>query len=272
MIKLKRGWKRYNIIIGFIVINCYSQTSFILKENLDFDKSIDTLKYSVAGGTLKGQIITSDKHVFFELDNDPDLGTQIILTPGEITLFTGGNIAGAAERESVYSYDQSSKNWVYSRHFEINHNNDNGSKSPEIEFSYREGESATIDGKKVHYVPVRPMKSDLGDLVLTAKKGSYDGRRIIEYIFTYPVNKKNVEGYNNLAYFLKGDDLALYILESIIKEVPDRVVTYLNLADSYYEMGNEAKAKENYSKYIKLMKKEKKDLGRIPKYVYARII
>ncbi len=271
MIKLKKGWKLYNLVLASFIVNCYSQKTFVLHEKLDFDESVDTLKYSIGGNVLKGQIITSNNIIFFEVGNDEDLETQIILFPQEITLFTGVDVAGGSERQSVYSYDESLKSWIYSRHLEIIHNIDNGISAPEIEFSYEDGETETIDGIKVNYISKKPLKGELNDLVVKAKNGVYDGSRIIEYLYNFPINKENVEDYNNLAYFLKGDDIALYILEKLIEAVPSRVVAYLNLADTYYELGNEEKAKEYYKTYIAMMKKQKKDLKRIPKYVYARI-
>ena len=57
----------------------------------------------------------------------------------------------------------------------------------------------------------------------------------------------------------------------VIEKDPNRVVVYLNIADCYWELNQKEKAKQNYQKYLSLMKSQKKDLKKIPKRVYERI-
>ncbi len=88
------------------------------------------------------------------------------------------------------------------------------------------------------------------------------------------ISKNKLEKLNNLAfYFEKSGNYqeAVDLLESITQQFPNRVVAYLNLADAYWGLDNEEKAKENYRKYVSLMKSQKKDLSRIPKRVYDRV-
>ena len=73
------------------------------------------------------------------------------------------------------------------------------------------------------------------------------------------------------AYQAKGYSEAIYILEKVIEIYPTRVVAYLNIADSYFNLGNYDEAVKNYKIYISLMKSQKKDLKKIPKYVYDRV-
>jgi tetratricopeptide (TPR) repeat protein len=85
---------------------------------------------------------------------------------------------------------------------------------------------------------------------------------------------KNVEEANNLAFVLEGKKSyhqSIYILQAIIKQFPNRVVAYLNLADAYWGLGNIEEAKKYYEKYISLMKSQGKDLTKIPLRVYERI-
>ena len=88
------------------------------------------------------------------------------------------------------------------------------------------------------------------------------------------ISKKNVEKINNIAYdFYKKNNylVSLSIFNKIIEKFPIRTVAYLNIADCYWELKDKEKAKANYNNYIDLMKSQKKDVKKIPKYVYERI-
>lgn len=79
---------------------------------------------------------------------------------------------------------------------------------------------------------------------------------------------------NNKAYYLgeAGAHIeSIYILKKVLSKRPDRVVAYLNLADSYWEVNNKKEAKVSYQKYIKLMQIQGKDMSKIPQRVYDRI-
>lgn len=90
-----------------------------------------------------------------------------------------------------------------------------------------------------------------------------------------PITISNVQKYNDLAYYLcklKDNRMgAVVILRRVIEKFPDRVVTYLNLADAYWLIDCKEDAKESYQKYIDLMKSQQKDLSIIPKRVYERL-
>lgn len=87
------------------------------------------------------------------------------------------------------------------------------------------------------------------------------------------LTNQNVTKLNDFAY--KGETIspsvAIDILQKILEKYPDRVVAYLNLADSFWISGDKIKAKENYKKYVALMKSQNKDLKKIPKQVWERI-
>lgn len=102
-----------------------------------------------------------------------------------------------------------------------------------------------------------------------------------DFFIDYPVNTfkigtlnlLDIKNSNDIAYYLEEAqiyDEAIFILKSIIKKEPTRVVAYLNLADSYWAIGNKDLAKENYKKYVELMKSQNKDLKKIPKEVWER--
>ena len=85
----------------------------------------------------------------------------------------------------------------------------------------------------------------------------------------YSLENKTVQKYNDIAYYLQqanANEEAIFLLEKIIEKYPNRIVAYLNLADAYIGINDKEKAKENYKKYIELMKQDNKD-ERIPKRV-----
>lgn len=100
-----------------------------------------------------------------------------------------------------------------------------------------------------------------------------------DIFISYPVLARsnikiiNVEAANNLAFSLQQkrayDDSRL-LLENIVSQYPDRVVAYLNLADTDWALGNKEQARKNYTIYVSLMKKQKKNLDKIPQRVFER--
>lgn len=87
------------------------------------------------------------------------------------------------------------------------------------------------------------------------------------------ISNQNLTMLNNFAYKIENINpyVSTKILQKILVKFPNRVVAYLNLADSYWAIDNQELAKENYKKYVELMKFQKKDLSKIPKYVWERI-
>lgn len=84
----------------------------------------------------------------------------------------------------------------------------------------------------------------------------------------------NIVELNNVAfvaYKSRAYAESLYILNKVIKKNPKRIVAYLNIADNYWALNQKEKAVENYKKYIQLMKDQKKNLKKVPKYVYQRL-
>jgi len=103
-----------------------------------------------------------------------------------------------------------------------------------------------------------------------------------ESIELYPINHLDNIKYlhyniNNIplmaekAYYLEqlgATRESIYVLERIISKSPDRLITYLNLADVYWGNNDEEKAKEYYKKYIELMKAQGKNMQKIPSRAY----
>ncbi|KUJ50298.1 hypothetical protein [Chryseobacterium sp. JAH] len=84
----------------------------------------------------------------------------------------------------------------------------------------------------------------------------------------------NVESANNQAFSLEkiqDNNFSKSLLKEIISQYPDRTVAFLNLADVDWALANKEDAKKNYNLYLFLMKKQKKDLSKVPQRVYDRI-
>lgn len=109
------------------------------------------------------------------------------------------------------------------------------------------------------------------------KNKKYDTLAVLSHPFVFAnlplFEKKNVTQLNNLGFYcqkLHLNENAIYILENVILLDPNRTVAYLNLADSYWDLSDTAKAKELYGKYVALMRACGKQ-KRIPGYVNVRL-
>lgn len=79
---------------------------------------------------------------------------------------------------------------------------------------------------------------------------------IERYISEYSYSKADQQYYNDIAYYWQQagfNDDAIWLLEKIISNSPDRVVAYLNLADAYWGKNEALNASKNYKKYSELM-------------------
>ncbi len=86
-------------------------------------------------------------------------------------------------------------------------------------------------------------------------------------------NKPSIENYNNLSFYLeqaKAYEEAVFLLEKIVEEVPDRTVAFINLGDAYWGLDEKEKAKEAYKTYVDQMKTKGKE-AKIPKRVLERL-
>jgi hypothetical protein len=93
-------------------------------------------------------------------------------------------------------------------------------------------------------------------------------------LYCTPLSNQNVDKYNNIGYYLEQSGAyseSIYLLDRITKKYPKRIVAWLNLADAQWAVEEYQNAKKSYQKYYELMKEQKKDLKKIPKYVYERI-
>lgn len=264
------------IILGSLSINIfYCQTinkNYQIINFIDNDNIIDTLTYKINSDSIVGNIKTNILNLKFVQYIENNLYNYIeVPEKGWIAFVTSGNGMSRHEEIQIYNYDISRLNWILNKSISISNNINYGIEVPSLEFYYYEKEFETVNGKKTKYKINKPKSEDLQNLIKKAKKNKYNNYEIIEYIFNFSLNTNNLTQYNDLAFYLQNNHLSLYILDLIIKKFPKRVVAYLNIADSYFNLGNDIKAIVNYKKYIQLMTEQKKDLKKIPKYVYERI-
>jgi hypothetical protein len=87
------------------------------------------------------------------------------------------------------------------------------------------------------------------------------------------ISSENINKINDFAFKLENINpvVSINVLQKILQKYPDRVVAYLNIANSYWNSGKKDQAIENYKTYLSLMKSQKKDLNKVPKYVRERI-
>ncbi|CAA0156027.1 tetratricopeptide repeat protein [Tenacibaculum maritimum] len=103
---------------------------------------------------------------------------------------------------------------------------------------------------------------------------SYCSLKFISLVKKLKIENTNLTFYNDKAYYLEQSGLyteAIYLLERIIKQYPNRTVAYINLGDSYWGVGSFEKAKKTYQIYVKQMQKKGKEVI-IPKRVLERIV
>jgi tetratricopeptide (TPR) repeat protein len=86
------------------------------------------------------------------------------------------------------------------------------------------------------------------------------------------ITVSNLEYYNDKGYYLEQSGLykeAIYLLEKIIENFPDRTVAYINLGDAYWGLGKKEHAKKAYLVYVEQMtsKNKKEKIGSSPKVV-----
>ena len=92
---------------------------------------------------------------------------------------------------------------------------------------------------------------------------------INEVLKSEELNTKTLQKYNDIAYYLQQSGAnaeAIFLLEKILEKFPNRTVAYLNLADAYNGKNENQKTKQNYEKYINLMKQDGKE-SKIPQRV-----
>jgi hypothetical protein len=283
--------KKIFIIIGLFLIQniaimadeeVYPIEKKTLKFDADNDKKIDTIYYSFQkfnhrNATVKIKIEPT-KADPIQFETETYVNFEISSCSNGCIKIENRDWGRWSEGEvKYYRYSPQKRSWFLEKAiYDYPHFN-KGENIPSLQrdiehLSY--DMSQRIDEKVIPTLSKRP----LATLEQKSKKMSnrFSNSINIEYIQYYldrfPLSKKTVTYYNNIAYYLdkkEKEDLAIFLLEKIIKKFPTRVVAYLNLGDAYYKT-EDNRFKKMYKRYIELMKKKEK-YNKIPKRVFKRL-
>jgi len=174
-------------------------------------------------------------------------------------------------RLNLINYDKS--NYKFSLHFE------SGSKHvEEHRFSLQNLETFVCYHVERELSPKSVEKAFATNKIYSQhslKKGysEYSIGKIKAMFEAYPLSKRNVTQYNNIAYYFekhKAFEQSTFVLEKILDQYPTRTVAYINLGDAYWGLDKRIKAKAAYQKYVELMKANERE-HKIPQKVLERV-
>lgn len=209
-------------------------------------------------------------------------------TKGAITIvgFCCGNFKTV--ENYYYKYNDDVQNWVLIKEYTYSYNQDY-TINYEVYFPTQ---SISINRLKFEQIKIQNESERniyynnlLPDLLLKfsdAYKNKINYYYLAEYpkfiimdmLNIVPVTNENVTLYNDLAYYLQKnpteDIYAKYILEEVIRKFPKRIVSYINLGDTYWDLKEYDSAKESYEVYVQLMKEAGKE-NIIPPIVIKRL-
>jgi len=172
---------------------------------------------------------------------------------------------------NLIKYDKSN----YS--FSVNHNSGNEILD-EHRFTLDNLETFTCNQIKRELSPISVEKAFSSNKIYSQrslKKGysEYSIGKIKAMFEAYPLSKRNVTQYNNIAYYFekhKAFEQSVFVLEKVLDQYPTRTVAYINLGDAYWSLDKRIKAKAAYQKYVELMKANEKE-HKIPQKVLERV-
>jgi hypothetical protein len=187
-----------------------------------------------------------------------------------------------------YTYNDEVKNWLLNKTFTYSYNQDY-TINYDVSFPIESVSINNITYPKLN-VPTQVernayYKNVLSDLLrkfkslYTTKSKSIDLSDYPKYILfdvldAIPISNETVSQYNDLAYYLQQTSheklFAQYVLERITTIFPERIVAYINLGDTYWDLENFEKAKQAYRKYISLMKAAGNE-NKVPIIVWKRV-
>lgn len=230
-------------------------------------------------GTLE---ITNDD---FESVENP-LQNFFISNPKKGEILVGASCCGnfKTTESGYYKFFKEIDSWIL---YKITKATVNSDFIPDIEIEYQDF-SYSVDGKTRNNELIREkelkLEKEEGKSQFNALFSKYktaNATKVInnikvdlnfddlaKMVTNFSINKENINNYNDLAYYLSltknGKLASIFLLRKIIENDPSRIVAYLNLADSQWDLENRETASKNYQKYISLMKSNNKDLKKIP--------
>ncbi|MGU3373772.1 tetratricopeptide repeat protein [Chryseobacterium sp. M5A1_1a] len=284
MIKLKNKILKIGSAVCLFALGSLSAQSNYY--DLDNDHLQDDIK-------LENGLISvhfgNNKSESFELPEITALGNTSIgyTNPTEITIYYGGDRGLYGAVNIVYKNNWYIKNVNFyspcqeckDQNFKILTKNINlpvkDVDSEKMEIDSKGFKSLTFfdnQGILKPYKDLKKLYTDLYGYPLLANQ--FNDGVLPDFKKKFPLSQGNLDDYNNIAFALSkngNQKAAIELLNQITTKFSGRTVAYLNLADSYWNIGEKDKAINCYKEYLSLMKTQKKDLRKIPEYVYTRI-
>lgn len=284
MIKLK------NNILKTVSILCLFSLSFLSAQSNYYDLDSDNLQDHVM---LENGLVTvhfgNKKSGSFELPEITALNNTSIgyTNPSELTIYYAGDRGLYGTVNVFYKKEWCIKNINFynpcqeceDQNFKILTKSINlpvkDIDSEKLEIDSKGFKSLTFfdnQGILKSYKDLKKLYADLSRYSLLANR--FNETVLLNFKKKFPLSQSNLDDYNNIAFALSkngNQKTAIELLKQIIAKFPGRTVAYLNLADSYWNIGEKDEAINNYKEYASLMKTQKKELTKIPGYVHARI-
>ncbi|WP_457743257.1 hypothetical protein [Sulfurimonas sp.] len=270
------------LLLIFIAIIINASEIHQLKYDLDLDNKKDTIRYKIDELNPRNAKVTVEinatraKNISFEMDTYVNFEIEQC-NRGCIKVINADWGVWADDSTKFYYYSNKRKSWFL--------------KTEIVESPYVDKDDMIVPGKRnreiYHYDMSQSIdgsynvdfdKYPLSSLEFRAKyyddifKNSISKAYLQCYLDKFKISKKTVTRYNNTAYYLlkhKNNNLAIFLLNAVLKKFPKREVAYLNLADAYSQI-NPAKSLFFYRKYIQLMKQEHKE-QKIPNRVFKAL-
>ncbi|WP_276877845.1 tetratricopeptide repeat protein [Chryseobacterium joostei] len=271
-------------------IICLFSLSFLSAQSNYYDLDNDNLQDEVV---LENGLVTvhfgNKKSGSFELPEITALGNTSLgyTNPSELTIYYGGDRGLYGTVNVFYKKEWCIKNINFynpcqeceDQNFKILTKSINlpvkDIDSDKLEIDSKGFKSLTFFDNQGILKPYKDLKkfyTDLSGYPLLANR--FNEAVLLDFKKKFTLSQRNLDDYNNIAFALSkngNQKASIELLKQIITKFPDRTVAYLNLADSYWNIGEKDKAINNYKEYLTLMKTQKKDLKKIPRYVHSRI-
>jgi len=258
-------------------IICLFSLSFLSAQSNYYDLDNDNLQDEVV---LENGLVTvhfgNKKSGSFELPEITALSNTSLgyTNPSELTIYYGGDRGLYGALNILYKKDWYIKNINFynpcqeceDQNFKILTKSINlpvkDIDSDKLEIDSKGFKSLTFfdnQGILKPYKDFKKLYTDLSGYPLLANR--FNEAVLLDFKKKFTLSQRNLDDYNNIAFALSknGNQKAgIELLKQIISKFPDRTVAYLNLADSYWNIGEKDKAINNYKEYLTLMKTQKK--------------
>jgi hypothetical protein len=292
IIEEKSNFLKNNKIIDEPIKGYYNNDDlqdYIIKDSKN--KKIYSIYINNGKGYTKKTSFIITKDDFDGIENP--LNNLYISNPEKGVILIGASCCGNFKTTEInyYKFFDEINNWILYKNSSSVIESD---FIPTIELNYLDY-SYLIDGKLLNKKGIKENETikrkkkneDFFNILFNKCKKANDNNSIektsanlnfddlAELLYTIPINKDNINNYNDLAYYIglcnDGKTSSVFLLKCIINKYPTRTVAYLNLGDAQWGLEDKQNAKKSYKKYIELMKTQGKDLNKIPKRVYDRI-